>query len=72
MKLPKNVPKNLLVVLIASLLLLPVVSAALDPRGQADEQVGGLRIAVFPILMRVGMSKSPSFEWSCVTLEMTT
>jgi len=49
MKLPKTVQKNLLVLLVASLLLLPGVSAALNPRGQAsDETVGGLQIAVFP------------------------
>jgi hypothetical protein len=48
MKLPKRVHKNLLVVLATSLLLLPAISAALNPRGQAsDEPVGGLQIAVF-------------------------
>lgn len=49
MKLPKRVHKNLLVVVVASLLLLPGESAALNSRGQASgEPVGGFQIAVFP------------------------
>jgi hypothetical protein len=63
MKLPKRVHKNLLVVLVASLLLRPVVSAALNPRGQAsDEPVGGLQIAVFPEPDESGHGKVPKFR----------
>jgi len=63
MKLPKTVQKNLLVLLIASLLLLPGVSAALNPRGQAsDEPVGGLQIAVFPDPDESGHGKVPKFR----------
>jgi hypothetical protein len=63
MKLPKSVRKNLLVVLVTSLLLVHGVSAALNPRGQAsDEQVGGLQIAVFPDPDESGHGKAPKFR----------
>ena len=63
MKLPNRVHKNLLVVLVASLLLLPVVSGALNPRGQeSDKPVGGLQIAVFPDPDESGHGKVPKFR----------
>src|ERR1700720_2766050 len=63
MKLPKRAHENLLVVLVASLLLLPGVSAALNPRGLAsDEPVGGLQIAVFPDADESAHGKVPKFR----------
>jgi hypothetical protein len=63
MKLPKTVQKYLLVLLVASLLLLPGVSAALNPRGEAsDEPVGGLQVAVFPDPDESGHGKVPKFR----------
>ena len=63
MKLPKRAHKNLLVVLVASLLLLPGLSAALNPRGQAsDDPVGGLQIAVFPDPDENAHGKVPKFR----------
>ena len=63
MKLPKTVQNNLLVLSVASLLLLPGVSAALNPRGEAsDEPVGGLQIAVFLDPDESGHGKVPKFR----------